>query len=350
MLTINPSTCSISSASHPPEDEKRSEIDGPKRYTAPNSSRRTVNITENTGRKPGSVYRRCLSCCTPRLTRLTDREQDSVSVATHLPTDTDIEKQDDVSLQPPAQSQELQEMVLESISYESNSSFPTQSKVVGFDSESEEIVKNIAAKMSEEMSTRIPLPEGWVVTIDNVESHHIIGSIIDNSGMPRILYWKKRRVHDCELVLRILSYDEAREEEKSKKAVAQRDTADTAATDALSNLMGEQIIEDLKKSVRVLHAPNLYFHPERNLPEHINPILDWYNREDNSRSVEQFLLSSKFKGTLAAIALNQFIEMFVINDDLSLVAEICRECAAEGFQLPDAVYNRWKALKSTEAD
>ena len=359
MLTINPSTCSISSASHPPEDEKRSEIDGPKRYTAPNSSRRTVNITENTGRKPGSVYRRCLSCCTPRLTRLTDREQDSISVATHLPTDTDIEKQDDVSLQPPAQSQELQEMVLESISYESNSSFPTQSKVVGFDSESEEIVKNIAAKMSEEKSTRIPLPEGWVVTIDDVLENHKKGLIIDNSGMPRISYVHQARFFDSELRPQILSYDEAQEEKskvESSKAVEQ---LDTAAMDALRNLMGEQIVNDFIKCVNMIEIPHMHLNRKGDLSRCVNPVLDWYKREDNSGSIEQFLLNSKFKGTPAAIALNQFIEMFVINDDVSLVAEICRESAAEGFQLPDAVYNRWKALtvsnrwkalKSTKAD
>ena len=339
MQTINPSTCSINSASHPPEDAKK--------YTATSSSLRSVNITEDirTGPERYSRCRRCLCCRTPRLL---ERKRHSVSVATHLCTD--IKEQDDVSVQPPAKSQKSQEKVLESESHESNSSFPTKSQVVGFDSESEEIVKNIAAKMSEEMSTRIPLPEGWVVTIDDIESSQVMGSIIDNSGMPRISYLKKIFANDSVLIPRILSYDEAREEKSEKAAVAQCDTADTDAADALSNLMGEQIFEDLNASVRVLHTPNLYLHPERNLREHINPILDWYNREDNSRSIEQFLLNSKFKGTLAAIALNQFIEMFVIDDDLSLVAEICRECAAKGFQSPDAVYNRWKALKSTEAD
>ena len=280
--------------------------------------------------------------------RLSERKRHSVSVATHLCTD--IKEQDDVSVQPPAKSQKSQEKVLESESYESNSSFPTQSKVVGFDSESEEIVKNIAAKMSEEKSTRIPLPEGWVVTIDDVLENHKTGLIIDNSGMPRISYVHQARFFDSELRLQILSYDEAREKKSKVESFKAVEQLDTAAMDALRNLMGEQILNDFIKCVNMIEIPHMHLNRKNDLSGCVNPVLDWYKREDNSGSIEQFLLNSKFKGTPAAIALNQFIEMFVINDDLSLVAEICRECAAEGFQLPDAVYKRWKALKSTEAD
>ena len=83
----------------------------------------------------------------------------------------------------------------------------------------------------------------------------------------------------------------------------------------------------------------------------MNPVLDWFKMEDNRRSIEQFL-NGKFKGTPAAIALNQFIEMFYTNNDLSLVASICRQCGSKvlSFSPPDFVYNKWKALKSTEVD
>lgn len=277
MQTINPSTSSISSAPHSPEDAKR--------YTATSSSLRSVNITENTlltGRKRDSFCRRYLSCCMPRLI---DRKRDPVSVATHLRTD--IEKQDDVSLQSPARSQKSQEMVSESMSYESNSSIPTKSKEVGFDAESEEIVKGIAAEMSEEMSACIPLPEGWLHRIDYGQSSHpeqTRGLIIDNHGVPRISYLKKIAIHECTLSPKILSYDRALEEKsrvESFEAVAQ---LNTATMDVLRSLMGEQIFEDFKSCVGELQFPRPGFHPKSKSPRRDNSILEWHirqMREDN---------------------------------------------------------------------
>lgn len=277
MQTINPSTSSISSAPHSPEDAKR--------YTATSSSLRSVNITENTlltGRKRDSFCRRYLSCCMPKLI---DRKRDSVSVATHLRTN--IEKQDDVSLQSTARSQKSQEMVSESMSYESNSSIPTKSKEVGFDAESEEIVKGIAAEMSEEMSACIPLPEGWLHRIDYGQSSHpeqTRGLIIDNHGVPRISYLKKIAIHECTLSPKILSYDRALEEKsrvESFEAVAQ---LNTATMDVLRSLMGEQIFEDFKSCVGELQFPRPGFHPKSKSPRRDNSILEWHirqMREDN---------------------------------------------------------------------
>ena len=275
MQTINPTTSSISSASHSPEDAKR--------YTATSSSLRSVDITETTltVRKRDSFCRRYLSCCMPRLI---DRRRDSVSVATHLRTD--IEKQDDASLQSAARSQKSQGMVSESMSYESNSSFPTKPKEVGFDSESEEIVKNIAAEMSEEMSACIPLPEGWLHRIDYGQSKHpeqTRGLIIDNHGVPRISYFKKIAIHECTLSPKILSYDRALEEKSevvSFEAVAQ---LNTATMDVLRSLMGEQIFEDFKSCVGELQIPLPGFHPESKSPRRDNPILKWHRREDNRK-------------------------------------------------------------------
>ena len=277
MQTINPSTSSISSAPHSPEDAKR--------YTATSSSLRSVNITENTlltGRKRDSFCRRYLSCCMPKLI---DRKRDSVSVATHLRTN--IEKQDDVSLQSTARSQKSQEMVSESMSYESNSSIPTKSKEVGFDAESEEIVKGIAAEMSEEISACIPLPEGWLHRIDYGQSSHpeqTRGLIIDNHGVPRISYFKKMAIHECTLSPKILSYDRALEEKsrvESFEAVAQ---LNTATMDVLRSLMGEQIFEDFKSCVGELQFPRPGFHPKSKSPRRDNSILEWHirqMREDN---------------------------------------------------------------------
>ena len=277
MQTINPSTSSISSAPHSPEDAKR--------YTATSSSLRSVNITENTlltGRKRDSFCRRYLSCCMPKLI---DRKRDSVSVATHLRTN--IEKQDDVSLQSTARSQKSQEMVSESMSYESNSSIPTKSKEVGFDAESEEIVKGIAAEMSEEISACIPLPEGWLHRIDYGQSSHpeqTRGLIIDNHGVPRISYLKKIAIHECTLSPKILSYDRALEEKsrvESFEAVAQ---LNTATMDVLRSLMGEQIFEDFKSCVGELQFPRPGFHPKSKSPRRDNSILEWHirqMREDN---------------------------------------------------------------------
>ena len=271
MQTINPTTSSISSASHSPEDAKR--------YTATSSSLRSVNITETTltVRKRDSFCRRYLSCCMPRLI---DRRRDSVSVATHLRTD--IEKQDDASLQSAARSQKSQGMVSESMSYESNSSFPTKPKEVGFDSESEEIVKNITAEMSEEMSACIPLPEGWLHRIDYGQSKHpeqTRGLIIDNHGVPRISYFKKIAIHECTLSPKILSYDRALEEKsrvESFEAVAQ---LNTATMDVLRSLMGEQIFEEFKSCAGELQLPLPGLHPESKSPRRDNPILEWHRRQ-----------------------------------------------------------------------
>lgn len=280
MQTINPTTSSISSASHSPEDAKR--------YTATSSSLRSVNITETTltVRKRDSFCRRYLSCCMPRLI---DRRRNPVSVATHLRTDTDIEKQDDVSLQSPARSQKLQEMVSESMGYESNSSLPAKSKEAGFDAESEKIVKGIAAEMSEEMSACIPLPEGWLHRIDYGQSKHpeqTRGLIIDNHGVPRISYFKKIAIHECTLSPKILSYDRALEEKsrvESFEAVAQ---LNTATMDVLRSLMGEQIFEEFKSCAGELQLPLPGFHPESKSPRRNNPILEWHRkqmREDNRK-------------------------------------------------------------------
>ena len=278
MQTINPSTSSISSASHSPKDAKR--------YIATSSSLRSVNVTENTltGRKRDSFCRRYLSCCMPRLI---DRRRDPVSVATHLRTD--IEKQDDVSLQSPARSQKSQEMVSESMGYESNSSLPTQSKEAGFDAESEEIIKGIAAEMSEEMSACIPLPEGWLHRIDYGQSSHpeqTRGLIIDNHGVPRISYLKKIAIRERTLSTKILSYDRALEEKsrvESFEAVAQ---LNTATMEVLRSLMGEQIFEEFKSCAGEMQLPLPGFHPESKSPRRNNPILEWHRkqmREDNRK-------------------------------------------------------------------
>lgn len=278
MQTINPSTSSISSASHSPKDAKR--------YTVTSSSLKLVNVTENTltGRKRDSFCRRYLSCCMPRLI---DRRRDPVSVATHMRTD--IEKQDDVSLQSPARSQKSQEMVSESMSYESNSSIPTKSKEVGFDSESEEIVKNTVAKMSEETSACIPLPEGWLHMIDYGQSSYpeqIRGLIIDNHGVPRISYFKKITIHKRTLSPKILSYDRALEEKSRVETVEGVAQLNTGTMGVLRSLMGEQIFKDFKSCVGELQLPRPGFHPKSKPPRRDNPILEAHRRhmmEGNSK-------------------------------------------------------------------
>ena len=350
MQQTSSSTCSISSASHSHEDEKRLKIDDSERYTATGLSL-PVDTTEITltDRERDFVsrtlFKRSTSC-------LTARNRDPVSDAPHPLSD--IERQNDVSMQPPAKSQKLQDDVLESMSYESNSSFATESKVVGFDSGSEEIVRNIAARMSKEMSTRIPLPEGWVDRTDYGQSNysdHIRGLIIDNRGMPRISYFQKTSFYDPFLCPEILSYDRALEENSKMESFDAAAQHGKTAMDALRNLMGEHILKAFTTCADVFQIPHGHYHHEDKLLRHVNPVLDWFKMEDNRRSIEQFL-NGKFKGTPAAIALNQFIEMFYTNNDLPLVASICRQCGSKvlSFPPPDFVYNKWKALKSTEAD
>ena len=351
MQQTSSSTCSISSASHSPEGEKRSKIDGVGRYTATGLYLRPVEITEKTltDRERDFVcetlVRRSMCC-------LTARKRDSVYDAPHQLTD--IERQGDVSMQPPAKSQKLHDDVSEPMSYESNSSFATESKVVGFDSESEEIVRNIAARMSKEMSASIPLPEGWVNRTDYGQSNysdHVRGLIIDNRGVPRISYFQKTSFYDPVLCPEILSYNRALEENSKLESFDAAAQHGKTAMDVLRNLMGEHILKAFTTCVDVFQIPHGHLHHEDKLLRHVNPVLDWFKMEDNRRSIEQFL-NGKFKGTPAAIALNQFIEMFYTNNDLSLVASICRQCGSKVFSFPppDFVYNKWKALKSTEAD
>ncbi|USE34855.1 hypothetical protein [Endozoicomonas sp. SCSIO W0465] len=115
-------------------------------------------------------------------------------------------------------------------------------------------------------------------------------------------------------------------------------TSEQAAYDQLETMMGVEVFDRFTINI----ARILYGTPAgwgSTLPRQVNQILDWYNTEQNESSVDQFL-NGEFKESEAAIRLNQFIEMFVIHDDLEFITTLCK---AKDIRQPN-IYKEWKSL------
>ncbi|WP_257295427.1 hypothetical protein [Endozoicomonas sp. YOMI1] len=96
-----------------------------------------------------------------------------------------------------------------------------------------------------------------------------------------------------------------------------------AAYDQLKNLMGKEVYDRFAVQLcGILYGSGAFRGYGLWVPKQVNPILNWYNAEQNKSKVEQFL-NGEFQGTEAAVRLDQFIEMFVTHNALDEITRIC---------------------------
>lgn len=238
-----------------------------------------------------------------------------------------------------------QEMASASRISETGSPDSAKKESIGFDLESEEVVKNLAAEIDAEQSTNVLLPDGWQMKEINNLGDIFIGMIVDDKEMPRISYVKKKNFYDCSLNVSILDYDYALRWKSDRTTAELKVRFEKAAYDELKSLMGEKIYDDFYWSVCVVSNPDMFVNHESKLAKHVKPVLEWGDERNNRKVVEKFL-NGVFKSSEAAIQLYRFIEMFAVNKDLLKLAELCSENASHCLPA-DAVYDAWKSSKPT---
>ena len=116
--------------------------------------------------------------------------------------------------------------------------------------------------------------------------------------------------------------------------------------------MGEEVFDRFAIQLDdILYGSGAYRGYGSRLPAQVEPVLNWYNTEQNKSNVEQFL-NGEFKGMEAAIKLEQFVEMFVIHKDLDLIKSICigkdiGPAAAMFGATPNQgdIYEEWKQIR-----
>ncbi|USE34931.1 hypothetical protein [Endozoicomonas sp. SCSIO W0465] len=206
----------------------------------------------------------------------------------------------------------------------SYSSLGAESETTSFDSESEAIVMGIAKEMKSKVSADISLPDGWKIMPEKTSySDHIRGLVIDNTGMPRIQYFGKTAIYDAYLNAHQLNYEDALQKRTEIQSTELTTKQQRAAYGQLEKLMGKEVFNRFAIQLdSILYGSGAYRGYGSWLPKQVNPVLNWYNTEQNKSNVEQFL-NGEFKGSEAAIKLEQFVEMFVIHKDLDLIESIC---------------------------
>ena len=252
----------------------------------------------------------------------------------------EVASKDDIYRQSSVRNAMSQEMASESRIPESVSA---ELDVIGFDLESVEVVENLVAEIRAKQSLDVPFPDGWQMKEIDDTVDKFIGMIHDANGMPRISCFKKTSFYDHCIRLRILSYDYALIRKYEMEADELNERFQKYAADELKRLMGERVFEDFRRSDSVVRTPGMFCNHQSKLARHVNPVLEWGNNGNNKKHVEKFLVGM-FKNSETAIQLHKFVEMFVINKDLQLVAQLCSENTS--LSLPaDAVYDAWKSSK-----
>lgn len=289
-------------------------------------------------------------------------------------------------IQPPYSPVERRTMTSEFIASELASYLPVESEVAVFLSESEEIVKTIAAKLEAEKSSNFSLPDGWGrVSGDPVYPHDCTfeGYIVDNNGMPRISYsqkdiiiknpdipackpnqtieeallsarlrlpWKAAilsRKRKCVMTTRILSFEHSSTVQSLWKLGLQREKD---AREDLEKLMGCQVAEILFEVQFIISSGRLDYNHVDSLTRHVNSILDWCNERNNKEKLFQFL-RGKHRYTKLVTEVFRVVEMFVKNNDLPLIKSIfykvygCKSMYKRAERDEGYVYSRWMELR-----
>ncbi|MBO9494002.1 hypothetical protein J7438_07860 [Thalassotalea sp. G20_0] len=237
-----------------------------------------------------------------------------------------------------------------------SSSYPSlgaESETTSFDAKSEAIVMDIIREMKSKISADISLPDGWKIMPEKTPCSDLIeGLVIDNTGMPRIQYSGKTAFYDAYLITSQLNYENALQKRTEIQSAELIEEQQMAAYSQLKKLMGAEVFKCFAVQLdNILYNGMAHLGYGSRLFAQVDTVLNWYNTEQNKSNVEQFL-NGEFKGTEAAIKLEQFVEMFVIHEDLALITSICLE---EDIGLFDArfepipnqenIYEQWKQIR-----
>lgn len=260
----------------------------------------------------------------------------------------EVATKDETFRQSSVKNAKSQEMASASRISETGSPDSAETESIGFDFESKEVVKNLAAEIDAEQSTDVLLPDGWQMKEINDAGDIFIGMIVDDNQMPRISFVKKMSFYDRSLNVRVLDYDYALVWKSDREAAEQKERFQKAAADELESMMGEKIYDDFYWSVCVVRNPGMFLNHESKLARHVNPVLEWGNKGNNRKVVEKFL-NGKFKSSESAIQLYKFIEMFAVNKDLLKVAQLCSKNTSICLS-PNAIYDTWKFAKGVDAN
>ncbi|WP_422490547.1 hypothetical protein [Endozoicomonas sp. ALE010] len=236
-----------------------------------------------------------------------------------------------------------------------SSSYPflgAESETTSFDSESEAIVMDIAREMESKVSADISLPDGWKIMPEKTPCSDLIeGLVIDNTGMPRIQYSGKTAFYDAYLIARQLNYENALQKRTEIQSAELIKKQQMAAYSQLKKLMGAEVFKCFADHDNILYGGMAHMGYGSRLFAKVDTVLNWYDTEQNKSNVEQFL-HGEFKGTKAAIKLEQFIEMFVIHEDLDLITSLCTGEDTGLFNarfrpIPNQgnIYEQWKQIR-----
>ncbi|MGI2025843.1 hypothetical protein [Endozoicomonas acroporae] len=237
-----------------------------------------------------------------------------------------------------------------------SASYPSlgaESETTSFDSKSEAIVMDIVREMESKVSADISLPDGWKIIPETTPwSDYIEGLVIDNTGMPRIQYSGKTAIYDARLIARQLNYENALQKRTEIQSAELIEEQQLAAYSQLKKLMGAEVFNCFAIQLDgILYDGMAHLGYGSRLFAQVDPVLNWYNTEQNKSNIEQFL-HGEFKGTKAAIKLEQFIEMFVIHQDLYLITSLCTGEDIGPFNarvgpIPNQgnIYEQWKQIR-----
>ncbi|MBO9483944.1 hypothetical protein [Salinisphaera sp. G21_0] len=237
-----------------------------------------------------------------------------------------------------------------------SSSYPSlgaESETTSFDAKSEAIVMDIIREMKSKISADISLPDGWKIMPEKTPCSDLIeGLVIDNTGMPRIQYSGKTAIYDAYLITRQLNYENALQKRTEIQSAELIEEQQMAAYSQLKKLMGAEVFKCFAVQLdNILYNGMAHLGYGSRLFAQVDTVLNWYNTEQNKSNVEQFL-HGEFKGTKAAIKLEQFIEMFVIHEDLDLITSLCTEEDIGPFEArfgpilnQGNIYGQWKQIR-----
>ncbi|WBA79882.1 hypothetical protein [Endozoicomonas sp. GU-1] len=237
-----------------------------------------------------------------------------------------------------------------------SASYPSlgaESETTSFDAKSEAIVMDIIREMKSKISADISLPDGWKIMPEKTPCSDLIeGLVIDNTGMPRIQYSGKTAIHDAYLIARQLNYENSLQKRTEIQSAELIKEQQLAAYSQLKELMGAEVFKCFAVQLdNILYNGMAHLGYGSRLFAQVDTVLNWYDTEQNKSNVEQFL-HGEFKGTKAAIKLEQFIEMFVIHEDLDLITSLCTEqdigisnAMFRPIQNQGDIYQQWKQIR-----
>lgn len=322
------------------------------------------NLIEPTFDKPNKEpinnpeVKHIVSSSSDRPNRKPLSDRNSVTTIKCLPEE--VENQVATTLQPHAESGEFLKTSSESMVFEPGLSVADE-LIIGFDAESEGIVKKIVTKMEAENSIDIPLPDGWIKKSMETGDFSVSWYIFDNNGMPRIecynltstLKYALAGKPERTLGFNIFSFDcsvSVKDELELEELTVQ---SEDAVREGLKELLGCQVFENVNEVLNILMMPNLYMDHGKKLTRHIKPFIDWSNETGNIQRLYQFL-EGKDKNIDIVVKISAIVEIFIVNKDLPLIISICEKTtvcknAKTNAKSNEFVFMKWKYLHSVNA-